>query len=144
MVVRTLATGLAVIHDGQPIGIQELSATRFAVRRVVETGSWLGRDLQGRGLGTEMRAATLHLAFEGLGATTAVSGAMDDNEASRRVSEKLGYVPNGESVAAPRGVPVREQHYLLRREDWRADRYPTTIEGLDGCRSMFGLTSTAS
>jgi RimJ/RimL family protein N-acetyltransferase len=48
---------VAFADGGEPIGSQGIGATRFAVRREVSTGSWLGRDWQGRGLGTEQRAA---------------------------------------------------------------------------------------
>lgn len=130
---------MAVVHEGEPIGIQEIAAKRFAVRRVVETGSWLGRASQGRGIGTEMRAAVLHLAFAGLDAVAAESGVLAGNEASRRVSATLGYQPNGAAVVAPRGMPVQQTLYLLRREDWRPERYPTTIEGLADCLPMFGV-----
>jgi RimJ/RimL family protein N-acetyltransferase len=130
---------LAVVHGGQPVGIQEIWATDFPTRRVVETGSWLGLRHQGQGLGTEMRAAVLYLAFEGLGASAALSGALEGNEASRRVSEKLGYQPNGEGVVAPRGRPVVERRYLLRRERWQRGLYSASIEHLELCRSMFGL-----
>jgi RimJ/RimL family protein N-acetyltransferase len=85
-----------------------------------------------------MRAAALHLAFEGLDAVMATSGVLAGNEASRRVSEKLGYRPNGVGIVAPRGVPVEERRYLLRREDWRPERR-ATIEGLEACLDMFGL-----
>jgi RimJ/RimL family protein N-acetyltransferase len=130
---------LAVVLEGRPIGIQELRGTSFATLRTVETGSWLGRIYQGQGLGTEMRAAVLTLAFDGLGAAAATSGVIEGNAASRRVSEKLGYEPNGESLVAPRGTPVVEHQYRLRREHWDRARYPVTIEGIDACRAMFGL-----
>jgi len=132
-----------VVEGGRAIGVQELRATGFAERRTVETGSWLGRASQGRGLGTEMRAAVLHLAFEGLGAQAATSGAIEGNGASRRVSEKLGYVPNGVAIVAPRGTPLQEHRYLLRRDAWRADDHPATIEGLDACVEMFGVAGSA-
>lgn len=130
---------LAVFHEGQPIGIQEVWAREFPTLRVVETGSWLGRRHQGRGYGTEMRAAVLCLAFEGLGAAAAQSGVVHGNDASRRVSEKLGYEPNGVDVVAPRGSPVPHYRYVLRRDRWKAGLYPVRIEGLDACLSMFGL-----
>ena len=57
----------AVFVDGAPVGVQALIATNFARLRTVESGSWLGRQHQGQGLGKEMRAAILHLAFEGSG-----------------------------------------------------------------------------
>lgn len=135
---------LAVVVGGHPVGVQELRATDFAHLRTVETGSWLGMTRQGAGLGTEMRAAALHLAFEGLGATTAVSAALAGNEASRRVSEKLGYRPHGYGFVAPRGTPVRQDRFLLLREDFPADRWPARIEGLEGCRAMFGQSSSTT
>ena len=43
--------------DGRVVGTQALGADDFAVTRQVQTGSWLGLRHQGRGVGTEMRAA---------------------------------------------------------------------------------------
>lgn len=123
-------------HD-RAVGVQEVRGLGFATSRSVETGSWLGRDHQGRGIGTEMRAAVLHLAFEGLGAQAATSGAMASNAASQRVAQKLGYEEVGTAIVAPRGVPVEERRYLLRRERWRPT-VPVTIEGLGPCLELFG------
>ena len=132
---------LAVLLEDRPIGIQELRATGFATLRTVETGSWLGRAYQRQGIGTEMRAAVLALAFDGLGAEVATSGAIEGNAASRRVSEKLGYEPNGEALIAPRGTPVIEHRYRLVRERWEPGRIPVRIEHLDECRALFGLAA---
>ena len=49
----------------------QATAREFATRRMVGTGSWIGRDFQGRGFGKEMRAGLLTLAFDGLGAKLA-------------------------------------------------------------------------
>jgi len=130
---------LAVVMDDRPIGIQELRATDFRILRMVDTGSWLGRRYQGHGIGTEMRAAALALAFEGLGAEVAASAVIEGNEASRRVSEKLGYDLNGESRVAPRGTPLVHSFYRLPRASWDPDRYRVRIEHLDACRAMFGV-----
>ena len=65
------ALNLLVFADGHPVGTQSVGAEGFAVARTVHTGSWLGSESQGRGLGTEMRAAVLELAFTGLGARAA-------------------------------------------------------------------------
>lgn len=73
---------LTVFHSGDVVGRQTISARDLAVRRQVHTGSWLGQRYQRQGIGTEMRAAVLHLAFTGLGADEAVSGAFEDNPAS--------------------------------------------------------------
>lgn len=80
--VRDWALSLAVLCEGRVVGRQDLMARDFAVTGQVSTGSWLGLAHQGRGIGTEMRAAVLHLAFAGLGARTAVSAAMTDNPRS--------------------------------------------------------------
>ena len=83
------------------MGQQEIAGRDYRILREVSTFSWLGLRYQGQGLGTEMRAAVLHLAFAGLGAAEAVSGAFDDNAQSLRVSEKLGYEFDGiERLAA--------------------------------------------
>jgi RimJ/RimL family protein N-acetyltransferase len=129
---------LAVVVEGRPVGLQELRTTRFPVLRTVETGSWLGRAWQGRGIGTEMRAAGLVLAFDGLGAARALSAAHDGNDASRRVSEKLGYAPNGVSYNAPRGEPIRQTHYLLERDAFDRSAWDVTLEGVEPCLEMLG------
>ena len=130
---------MVVVVGGMPVGLQELRAVRFPVLRTVETGSWLGRAWQRRGIGTEMRAAALVLAFEGLGATRALSAAHDTNVASRRVSETLGYVANGISFNAPRGEPIRQTHYLLERHAFDRTAWDVAIDGLDACLPMLGL-----
>lgn len=66
---------LGVLVDGVPVGIQSASAKEWSVLRSAETGSWLGREHQGRGIGTRMRVLLLELLFDGLGAQEATSGA---------------------------------------------------------------------
>jgi RimJ/RimL family protein N-acetyltransferase len=131
---------LAVARDGQLVGVQEVSATDFVSLRSVETGSWLGRPFQGAGTGKEMRAAVLHLAFAGLGAARAVSGAWHDNPASIGVSRSLGYADNGGDTKLRRGVPDRQVRFVLDRTAWERTRRPDiVIEGLDPCLELFGL-----
>ncbi|WP_113699263.1 GNAT family N-acetyltransferase [Nonomuraea lactucae] len=127
------------VHEGRVIGCQELSATGFRVTREVHTGSWLGRAHQGAGLGTEMRAAVLHLAFAGLAAETARSEAFLDNPASLRVSRKLGYRPDGLSVHQVRGRRAIQQRLRLDRDDFTSP-VPVEIHGLEACLPHFGLT----
>ena len=131
---------LAVARDGVVVGTQGMHARDFALVREVGTGSWLGRAHHGRGTGTQMRAAVLHLAFEGLGAEQAVSGAFEDNAASLGVSRKLGYRDDGIRLHAVRGRRVAERRLRLTRDDWLATRsVPVEIEGLEPCLPMFGL-----
>ncbi|MER7875154.1 GNAT family protein [Streptomyces solisilvae] len=146
-VLRTIAEwrpeqwtlSLAVLHEGTVIGRQDLLATDFAVTREAETGSWLGAAHQGKGLGTEMRAAVAHLAFEGLGARSVTSGAMVENGRSLGVSRRLGYRPDGLSVVAVRGEARTLQRLRLDRAAWEEHRTtPVEITGLEPCRPLFG------
>lgn len=132
----TLATpeewelALVAFLDGKPVGVQSLHGHGFGGSRAAITGSWLGRRYQGLGLGTEMRNAVLTLMFEKLGAVTALSGALDGNEASLAVSRKLGYVQVGVSSVAPRGEPVAHADLELPRERFRRT-VPVEIAGFD-------------
>ena len=83
---------LFVVRIGwQLAGIQALHTTNFGVTRTGETGSWLGRSYQRRGIGTRMRRAVCAFAFDHLGAVEVTSGAFVDNPASLAVSTKVGY-----------------------------------------------------
>lgn len=130
----------AVVRDGVVVGTQSIGGRDFAVLREVHTGSWLGRRYHGQGIGTQMRAAVLHLAFEGLGAEHAVSAAFEDNAASLGVSRKLGYRDDGVERDAVRGRPALTRRLRLTRADWQAARtVPVRIHGLQPCLPHFGL-----
>lgn len=133
---------LVAIRGGEVVGTQGVAGTGFASTREVETGSWIGRRYQGAGVGTAMRRAVLHLAFQALGAETARSGAFTDNATSLRVSEKLGYAPDGSETLERRGQRATIQRLVLTRSRWQelSKEWPeVTIEGLDGALWMFGL-----
>lgn len=124
----------AVCVEGAVIGMQDLAATRWGERRVAETGSWLGRDYQGAGFGTEMRAAVLHLAMGHLGAERVESTAFDDNVASVSVSRRLGYREIGERFIDRRGVPGRQLCFAIDRSDWEgsaAASIDVEVRGVD-------------
>ncbi|WP_111768067.1 GNAT family N-acetyltransferase [Nakamurella deserti] len=130
----------AVLLDGVAIGLQDVRADDFAVVRSVTTGSWLRRDRQGSGLGTEMRAAILLFAFDHLGARRAESAAFADNARSLRVSEKLGYVGNGSRFQQRRPGESVESHLLLVTPDTlvRPD-WTVRVRGLAECRPQLGI-----
>jgi RimJ/RimL family protein N-acetyltransferase len=135
----------AVLVDDEAVGVQFVRGEHFAVTRTVETGSWLGLRHQGQGIGTEMRTAVLHLAFAGLGAEAAESGAFEDNVASLALSRRLGYVPNGMRTHDREGAAARVLELRLDRATWeRQRRDDITIEGLDACREWFGLSPADS
>ncbi|HEX7082583.1 MAG TPA: GNAT family N-acetyltransferase [Gaiellaceae bacterium] len=126
-----------VFHEGRPIGVQALRAADFAGTRTVDSGSWLGLPWQGRGLGTEMRTAALALAFDGLGARLARSGALLGNEKSLAVSRKLGYREVGVSEVRPRGKPVPHHDLEILPGEVRPV-CEVRIEGLEQVRERFG------
>jgi RimJ/RimL family protein N-acetyltransferase len=131
---------MAVVVDDRVVGVQAALADQFAVLRTVSTGSWLGRLYQGKGIGTEMRAAILHLAFAGLGAEYALSRAFVDNEASIRVTSRLGYEEVGRQVVVRRDAPAWMIDFRLPRSRWEARRRDDiAIVGLDACRELFAV-----
>ena len=130
---------LGVWRQGSLIGSQGIEAKTFKHERTTTSASWLALPYQRRGYGTEMRAAILELAFSGLGAIAAGSGAIAGNAASARVSEKLGYSAAGEQQHLRKGEPVRERRFLIRREQWeQVEHPPVAIVGLEPCLPLFG------
>lgn len=110
----------AFTADGEPVGIQQIEATGFAVRRTVRSGTWVGLALQRNGYGTEMREAVLDLAFRHLGALWAEAGTNETNAGARRMLERLGYGWNGLGVTGggPGGTRQPVVNFRLSAEDW--------------------------
>jgi RimJ/RimL family protein N-acetyltransferase len=135
------ALGLGVFLDGALIGHQVVEAEDFVALRTVDSSSFLVAGQRGRGLGKQMRAAVLALAFGSLGARYAVTSAWSDNHASLGVSRALGYVDNGVS-AHRRGDAAGElAHLRLTREAWLASPWPgrVSVSGMAACLPFFGL-----
>ncbi len=122
---------LGVWHDRRFVGVQGISTQDFPVTRTGETGSWLGQEFQGRGIGTLMRQAICVLCFDHLGFAEITSGAFTDNPASRGVSRKVGYRANGERRFA-RGKDLATMLQLaLRPEDLVRPPYDVEVEGAE-------------
>ncbi|NDU75483.1 GNAT family N-acetyltransferase [Actinomadura sp. DSM 109109] len=131
---------LGVFLDDRIVGVQGIGARDFMILREVSTGSWLGQRHQSQGIGTEMRAAALELAFSGLGAESAVTAAMTDNVASNAISRKLGYQPNGIVRTRVRDTLGYEQRFALDRDRWQQHRTVSVqIDGFEPCLPYFGL-----
>lgn len=131
----------AAIVDGVVVGSTDLAADDYPTLREFETGSWLGREFQGRGLGKEMRLATLSVGFLALDAEFATTGAWHDNGPSLGVTRSLGYQPAGTRRAKRRdeadtllGFRMGRDHFVehLRRDD-------IEIIGDDPVRALLGI-----
>lgn len=131
----------AVVSDGTIVGVQSLAAHSFPALRTAETGSWLGLDHQGAGIGKEMRQAIVWFAFECLDALAVTSAAYSDNRASCQVSLATGYEPNGTVYEQRRGERAEQIRYTLTRQRWSQVKpnADIRIEGFEACRDLFGL-----
>lgn len=130
----------AVIVDGEVVGACDLAAAEFPALRQFETGSWLGLEHQGRGIGKELRLAALTLGFDGLGAEFAMTGLWHDNAASLGVTTSLGYEPIGRRRALRRGQPDELLGFRMDRAHWATlRRDDITLHGIDAARAFLAV-----
>jgi len=132
------ALEFAVAYEGRIVGTQGFSTTDYLVTRTGETGSWLGMEFQGHGIGTRMRQAICAFCFDHLDAAAITSGAFLDNPASLAVSRKVGYQPNGVRRLA-RGDRVAENLALVLTPETFVRGDPVTASGVDAFRKFIGL-----
>ena len=125
--------------DDELVGCQGISTRSFLVTRTGETGSWLGREHQGRGIGTLMRQAICMLAFDHLGFEEVTSGAFVDNPASLAVSRKVGYRAAGVERLARAGELALNQRLVLAPEDLVRPDLPFEVTGVPAVRRILGL-----
>ncbi len=131
---------LAAIVDGVVVGTSDVFADGFPTLRQFETGSWLGQAFQGKGLGKEMRFASLTLGFDGLGADFAVTTAWHDNAASLGVTHALGYEPIGHRRARRRDEPDEMLTFRMDRAHFDTIRRPDiTLHGIDAAREFLAV-----
>lgn len=86
---------LTVEHDGQVIGGGGVFKRRPDADW--ELGYWIGRPWWGKGFATEIGQALVELGTKTLGACVLTAAHADDNPASGRVLEKLGFAYTGEA-----------------------------------------------
>lgn len=132
------ALDLAVLWEGEVVGCQGVRTQDFPTLRYGETGSWLGLAHQGRGIGTAMRQAWCAFLFDHLDFDFITSAAFTDNPASLRVSEKVGYTPDGLARLKRLDAPAETQRLRLQRETFV--RGPAiAVTGARGVRRLIGL-----
>jgi RimJ/RimL family protein N-acetyltransferase len=131
---------LAARWDGVVVGVQGVHTADYLVTRTGETGSWLGRTHQGRGIGTLMRQTICALLFDHLDAQEVTSGAFEDNPASLAVSRKVGYSDNGVVRMRRReGEMALLRRLRLQPEALVRSAHPLTVEGVQPLRRLIGL-----
>jgi RimJ/RimL family protein N-acetyltransferase len=131
----------AVAVGGRIVGSTGFITRDYPALRTFETGSWLGREFQGQGIGKEMRTANLQLGFDGFGARFATTAAWDDNEPSLGVTRSLGYTENGHARLTRRGLAARQLRFEMTRAYFLANLRRDDIElrGVDPCLTFLGL-----
>ncbi len=130
---------LVVAWRGTVVGTQGFTTTDFLVTRSGETGSWLGREHQGRGIGTRMRQAMCAFLFDHLDAQEITSSAFIDNPASLEVSRKVGYRPNGIRRLVRRPGEWQANQMLVLTPDALVRGPAIEVEGAGPVRRLIGL-----
>lgn len=128
----------AVEYEGVVVGTQGFSTREYLTTRTGETGSWLGREHHGRGIGTRMRQAICAFVFDQLDAVEVTSGAFVDNAASLAVSRKVGYRDDGRQRLARRGEAAVSRRLVLTAEDLVRGE-PIQVSGVAEFRRFIGL-----
>ena len=90
--------------DGRFIGCCGLKNTDVDGDRVLEMGFHLAHDAWGRGFATEAARGAVGHAFTSLRAPALYAGHHPENEGSRRVLTKLGFVLVGKRLFPPTGL----------------------------------------
>ncbi len=82
-------------HEGAPVGCISLLGIRWSLRAVrydkAELGYWIARPHWGKGLMTEAATGATRWAFETLGLHKVTVGCFEENIASKRVIERVGF-----------------------------------------------------
>jgi RimJ/RimL family protein N-acetyltransferase len=134
---------LAVFYEGELCGSQGFSTSGYLVTRTGETGSWLNRRFQGRGIGTAMRQVICAFLFDHADARYITSVAFTDNPASLAVSRKTGYTDNGTEQHNRLGKPATLRRTLLEPSGLVRYQHELTVSGVAEFRLSIGLDQPA-
>lgn len=96
----------AIIYRGQiagSIGFNDINKTS----KIGEVGYWLGEQFQGKGLMTKALKTLINYGFEELGLNRIQIKAAVDNDKSRALPERLGFIQEG----------------IIRQAEWLYDHY---------------------
>jgi RimJ/RimL family protein N-acetyltransferase len=113
-----------ILADGGPVGVGNVKrpGSGHPPRRMPRLGYWIGRPHWGRGHATAAVGMLVERAFARFPDDTVGAGVFEDNPASRRVLEKLGFAEAGRydtpCLARGASVPTIDMH--LTRTAWAA------------------------
>jgi len=131
--------GARDVSEEVTVGMCSIEADAFPARRSAETGSWLGREHQGQGIGREMREAALHLIFAGFDADQATTQAWHDNAASLGVTRSLPYTHTGTSRQPRRGRRDTLLAFVMTSDRWETvRRNDIQLHGIEAARAQLG------
>src|SRR5699024_11481002 len=117
-----------------------LASDRSPPPRPVPTGSWPAPEEQGRGFGTRMRSMVIDAFARHFATHRFDTGYIAGNDASRRVSEKLGYSPNGHRrLISQVGAPRTEHQLVLFAADYEPTDDEVIVTGAEAVRRFLGL-----
>ena len=129
----------AVFYERELVGAQGFATKDYLVTRAGETGSWLNRRFQGRGIGTAMRQVICAFLFDHVDARYITSTAFADNPASLAVSRKTGYTDNGFDVLSRLNKRAIMRRILLEPASLVRYSRDLTVSGLPEFRKSIGL-----
>ena len=128
--------------DGLAVGVQGANGRRYPLTRTISTGSWLALSEQGRGYGTRMRRIIIETFIRHFGATRFDTAYFEGNHASRRVSEKLGYSPNGHrSTVGQNDTVLTEHHMVLNAENYEPEDSDLHVTGDAPFRNFLSIAT---
>jgi len=112
----------AILAGGAPVGVCGVKkpGTGEPPRKMPRLGYWIGRPYWGQGHATEAVAGLVDYAFGSFDAEVIGAGIYEDNPASRRVLEKLGFTEAGryETHSRSRDGLVPTIDMQLARSKW--------------------------
>ncbi|MDY6771400.1 MAG: GNAT family protein [Candidatus Nanohaloarchaea archaeon] len=86
---------LLICRDEEPLGVVGLEPRESDAERIGRLGIWLHPEFHGQGYGTEAMELFVTYAFDQLNYHKLYARTHADNEASRRLFEKLGFEQEG-------------------------------------------------
>lgn len=136
------ALPFVVRSAGEVVGVQWLEGPDWRSDHIVDSSSWLVAEARGRGLGKQMRAAVLALAFGPLRAEAAISSAVLANRSSLGVSHALGYRDTHRSVLEHSRETL--QHVRLEGRSWHASgqAHAVVIDAVVPALPYFGIQTS--